>query len=130
MKSNASPSSPRSSRRWWTRGGGNAAEQVSRDPLRGNLFENLVVSDLLKRNLNRDGESELFFFRASDGIEADVLRKTGKGLQPIEIKSAMTWTGEAQGSPRWDGHSGRTSSLTPIFRSAALCFSTSALISF
>ena len=68
------------------------AEQVSRDPLRGNLFENLVVSNLLKQSLNKDDESELFFFRTSDGIEADVLRKTEKGLQPIEIKSAMTWT--------------------------------------
>ena len=67
-------------------------DQVSRDPLRGNLFENLVVSDLLKRNLNRDAEDELFFFRTSDGVEVDVLRKTEKGLQPIEIKSAMTWT--------------------------------------
>lgn len=69
------------------------ADQVARDPLRGNLFENLVVSDLLKRNLNGDDEGELFFLRTSDGIETDVLRKTGSGrLQPIEIKSAMTWT--------------------------------------
>ena len=68
------------------------ADQVSRDPLRGNLFENLVVSDLMKRNLNRDDEGELFFLRTSDGIETDVLRKTDRGLQPIEIKSAMTWT--------------------------------------
>ena len=69
------------------------ADQVARDPLRGNLFENLVVSDLLKRNLNRDDEGELFFLRTSDGIETDVLRKTESGrLQPIEIKSAMTWT--------------------------------------
>ena len=69
------------------------ADQVARDPLRGNLFENLVVSDLLKRNLNRDDEGELFFLRTSDGIETDVLRKAGSGrLQPIEIKSAMTWT--------------------------------------
>ena len=68
------------------------ADQVARDPLRGNLFENLVVSDLMKRNLNRDSEDELFFFRTSDGSEVDVLRKTDRGFQPIEIKSAMTWT--------------------------------------
>lgn len=67
-------------------------EQVSRDPLRGHLFENLVVSDILKRNLNRDDEGELFFFRTSDGTEVDIIRETAAGLQPIEIKSAMTWT--------------------------------------
>lgn len=67
-------------------------EQVSRDPLRGNLFENLVVSDILKRNLNRDAERELYFFRTNDGLEVDLLRQTDDGLQPIEIKSSTTWS--------------------------------------
>lgn len=67
-------------------------EQVSRDPLRGSLFENLVVSDLLKRKLNSDLEGELYFFRTSDGIEVDILRQTEGGLQPIEIKSSSTWS--------------------------------------
>lgn len=66
--------------------------QVSRDPLRGSLFENLVVSDILKGNLNRDIEGELFFFRTNDGMEADLLRPTADGLQPIEIKSSTTWS--------------------------------------
>jgi len=67
-------------------------EQVSRDPLRGNLFENLVVSDVLKRSLNRDAEGELYFFRTNDGTEVDLLRQTDDGLQPIEVKAAATWT--------------------------------------
>jgi len=67
-------------------------EQVSRDPLRGNLFENLVVSDILKRNLNRDVEGELYFFRTNDGTEVDLLRQTDDGLQPIEIKASTTWS--------------------------------------
>lgn len=67
-------------------------EQVSRDPLRGNLFENLVVSDVLKHNLNRDIENELYFFRTNDGTEVDLVRRTDDGLQPIEIKAATTWT--------------------------------------
>lgn len=69
------------------------ADQVSREPLRGNLFENLIVGELLKRKLNSDEDGELFFFRTSDGLEVDVLRQTPDGLQPIEIKSAMTWSG-------------------------------------
>ena len=67
-------------------------EQVSRDPLRGSLFENLVVSDILKHNLNRDEEGELFFFRTNDGLEVDLLRRTQDGVQPIEIKSSTTWS--------------------------------------
>lgn len=66
--------------------------QVSRDPLRGNLFENLVVSDMLKHKLNLDIEGELYFFRTNDGTEVDLLRQTDDGLQPIEIKAATTWS--------------------------------------
>ena len=68
------------------------AGQVARDPLRGNLFENLVVSELMKRIRNADSGDELFFFRTSDGIEVDALLRTGDGFRPIEIKSAMTQT--------------------------------------
>lgn len=67
-------------------------EQVSRDPLRGSLFENLVVSDFLKRQLNRDADGDLYFFRTNDGLEVDLVRRTEDGLQPIEIKSATTWS--------------------------------------
>lgn len=67
-------------------------DQVARDPLRGNLFENLIVSDILKKKLNRDAEGELFFFRTNDGAEVDLLRQTSDGLQPIEIKSSTTWS--------------------------------------
>ena len=69
------------------------ASQVSRDPLRGNLFENLVVSDFVKETFNRDGgDDELFFFRTSDGLEIDLLRRRDDGIQPIEIKSSMTYS--------------------------------------
>ena len=66
------------------------AEQVARDPLRGNLFENLVISEMVKRIKNADNGDELFFFRTSDGIEVDALLRTADGFRPIEIKSAMT----------------------------------------
>lgn len=68
-------------------------EQVSHDPLRGNLFENLVVTDFVKRALNRDDEGDLFFFRTSDGLEIDLVRRRAKGWQPIEIKSSETYSG-------------------------------------
>lgn len=67
--------------------------QVARDPLRGGLFENMVVSELVKREANADSGRELYFFRTSSGLEVDVLRETDGGLQPIEIKSSMTWSG-------------------------------------
>ena len=64
--------------------------QLAHDPLRGNLFENLIVSEMIKRIKNADSGDELFFFRTSDGIEVDTLLRTDEGFRPIEIKSAMT----------------------------------------
>ena len=56
------------------------------------MFENLVVSDFLKRQLNRDADGDPYFFRTNDGLEVDLVRRTEDGLQPIEIKSATTWS--------------------------------------
>jgi predicted AAA+ superfamily ATPase len=65
--------------------------QVSRDPLVGNLFENLVVLEVLKSRYNKGLNSGLYFFRDSNGNEIDLLCRTGEGLIGIEIKSASTW---------------------------------------
>lgn len=44
-------------------------EQMQRDPLMGNLFENLVVNEALKARYNYGAEPNLFFFRNSKGLE-------------------------------------------------------------
>lgn len=67
------------------------AEQVARDPLRGNLFENMVVIEALKARLNAGGDPSLFFFRDNQDHEVDLIFKHGRRLIPIEIKSAMTF---------------------------------------
>lgn len=68
------------------------AEQASRDPLRGNLYENLVIADIMKSALNRGIRPEIYFFRDSHGNEIDLLvREKGK-LTPVEIKSAATFS--------------------------------------
>ena len=65
--------------------------QMSRDPLRGALFENMVVSDILKSRFNEGKESNLYFYRDSNGNEIDILQKNGNQLTAIEIKSATTF---------------------------------------
>ena len=40
-----------------------SAQHVSRDPLRGNLFENMFVADVMKSRLNRGQDPRLFFLR-------------------------------------------------------------------
>lgn len=66
-------------------------EQVSRDPLVGNIFENLVVIEALKGRYNQGRCADLYFFRDSNGSEIDLLCKTAEGLTGVEIKSSSTW---------------------------------------
>ena len=68
------------------------AEQASRDPLRGSLYENLVIVDIVKSALNRGIRPEIYFFRDSHGNEIDLLVREKGLLTPVEIKSAATFT--------------------------------------
>lgn len=65
--------------------------QMQRDPLRGNLFENLIIMDALKSKLNQGKDPRLFFYRDSHGNEVDLVIQQGNQLTPIEIKSSQTW---------------------------------------
>ncbi len=65
---------------------------VARHPLRGSLFENLVVVEALKYRFNQGRRSNLYFYRDSKGNEVDLLMANGPDLFPIEIKSGMTIT--------------------------------------
>ena len=67
---------------------------AARDPLIGNLFENMVVIEILKARLNAGKEPELYFYRDNKGNEVDLLFRQNRQLIPIEIKSAMTFNPE------------------------------------
>lgn len=67
-------------------------EQASRDPLRGNLYENLVIAEIVKGALGRGIRPEIYFFRDSHCNEVDVLIREKGGLVPVEIKSAATFS--------------------------------------
>ncbi len=64
--------------------------QVATHPLRGALFENVVVSEASKHRFNRGRQPNLSFFRDSSGLECDVLYETGHGISAIEAKSGAT----------------------------------------
>ena len=68
-----------------------STEQVQRDPLRGGLFENLVISEIIKKYYNAGHDPEVYFFRDKHGNEVDVLLKQANSLVPVEIKSAETF---------------------------------------
>jgi predicted AAA+ superfamily ATPase len=69
-------------------------KQIERDPLRGNLFENMVISEALKNRFNQGKRSNLYFYRDSKGNEIDLLLINGSDIYPVEIKSGMTITSD------------------------------------
>lgn len=67
-------------------------EQVSRDPLVGSLFENLVIIEAMKSFTHRGLPPALHFFRDNNGQEIDLLVGDGRYPLPIEIKSSSTFS--------------------------------------
>ena len=65
---------------------------ISRDPLIGNMFENLIVAELLKAQLNLGQRPDLFFYRDSNGFEIDIILEQQRLPKPIEIKAALTFS--------------------------------------
>ena len=63
-------------------------EALSNHYLVGGIFENLVVSEIMKTKNNKKNEGDIYFYRDSSGREVDLVIKTSKGAIPIEIKSA------------------------------------------
>ena len=65
--------------------------QMARDPLRGHLFENLVVADAFKRRHHAGTDPSLGYLRTHGGYEIDLMIRSGRETRPVEIKSAATW---------------------------------------
>lgn len=63
---------------------------VTRDPLRGHLFENIAVIEAMKYRFNKGLRSNLFFYRDSGGNEVDLILEMGPDIFPAEIKAAET----------------------------------------
>ncbi|MGV8057152.1 MAG: ATP-binding protein [Smithellaceae bacterium] len=77
-------------------------EQIITYPLRGNLFETFIISELIKSKLNGGEKPSFFFWRDSNGNEVDLIIEQGTKLMPIEIKSGRTLTHESfTGLEKW-----------------------------
>ena len=68
-----------------------SAKILKRDPLIGNIFENLIVLEAIKFRLNQGRQPNLYFYRDSNGLEVDLLYKKASKLIPIKIKSSSTF---------------------------------------
>ncbi len=84
-------------------------QHLSIHSARGALFENFVISELLKRRYNEGLPSNLFFWRNNAGVEVDLLIEQGEQLIPVEIKSGQTFTSDfLAGLQKWIRLAGET----------------------
>jgi len=63
---------------------------IASHPLRGNLYENMVVMEALKYRYNIGKRSNLYFWRDAKGNEVDLFVENGPVVSPVEIKSGAT----------------------------------------
>lgn len=59
-------------------------------PMWGSIFENLVVSELMKQNEHTGLARDYYFWRDSKGHEVDLLYQQGEALHLYEIKASST----------------------------------------
>jgi len=72
--------------------GAQSEVHINRHPLRGNLFENMVVIEALKYRYHRGMRSNLFFWRDGRGNEVDLVIEKALEVVPVEIKAGATVT--------------------------------------
>ncbi|MBQ4548863.1 MAG: ATP-binding protein [Bacteroidales bacterium] len=82
-----------------------SAKQLDRDKMRGALFENMIVMEIIKHRYNQGKTGGVFFYRDSNQNEVDILLKQEGEITALEIKSAMTYNSSFEKSlkqiPNW-----------------------------
>ena len=68
--------------------------QLVSHPLRGAIFENFVIAELLKEQINKGDTTDLYFYREEKGHEVDVLKVKGEDIHLYEIKSSKTFNSD------------------------------------
>lgn len=65
--------------------------QLERDKMRGAIFENFVVMEIVKHRYNQGLLNGVYFYRDSNQNEVDILLKEEGAVTAIEVKSSMTY---------------------------------------
>ncbi|MBR4758175.1 MAG: DUF4143 domain-containing protein, partial [Bacteroidaceae bacterium] len=88
-------------------------QQLGLDKMRGPIFENFVVMEVLKHRYNQGMEGGVYFYRDSHQNEVDILLKQGGRITAIEVKASATY------HPSFEKHISRLSEWikTPVAKS-------------
>lgn len=93
-------------------------------PNRGNLFESLIVSELIKSRANKGIEPDIYFWRNNLEAEVDIVYQDSQHLKAIEIKSSKTFSPDfINGMELWMRYSGSSSEDCSIIYAGDRAFS-------
>lgn len=70
------------------------AEKLKLSAVKGSLFENLIVSELLKQNYHQQLHREMWFWRDASGHEVDLVVQDDEQLDIVEMKATETVMGD------------------------------------
>jgi predicted AAA+ superfamily ATPase len=89
-------------------------------PMRGALFENMLVLEYLKYCRHQGVANAMYFWRDNTGNEVDLLIERAGELWPVEMKSGATFQHEwLRGLHTWQRHAAAARQGVPMLISAA-----------
>jgi predicted AAA+ superfamily ATPase len=65
-------------------------EDLEQNRLKGNIFENMIIAEYMKKNYHLYLHEEYSFWQDSNGREVDLLIKTHNGFNIYEVKATQT----------------------------------------
>lgn len=68
----------------------NKLDHILNHPLKGALFECLIVSEIIKKQINHGKDINLYFWRDKTGREIDLIMDEATQIIPVEIKAGKT----------------------------------------
>lgn len=68
----------------------NDADQIHTHPLKGSLFENMMIAEYVKRMYHRNMMQDIWFWRDAEGHEVDLIIQESSKLNAIEFKATQT----------------------------------------
>ncbi len=77
-------------------------DPLMQGPMRGPIFETMVVAEWVKAFCNRGERPELYYWRSKAGLEIDLIIDRNSRLYPIEIKATSTiMPGHTENLSKW-----------------------------
>lgn len=90
--------------------------QMQNHPLRGALFETLVVNEFLKSRCNTGQRDPLYFWRDNIGTEVDLILERGTEIAAVEIKSGITVASDAFDKlKKWQAYASERGNFSAIY---------------